>query len=50
MSEEIENLEDERDEAGPAGDGIERAPRGNPDRDDEAVEKGVETLERVKPY
>ena len=46
--------EDEKDlttEApGPTGDGIEQAPRGNPEPDQEAVEKGEENLERVKPY
>jgi hypothetical protein len=29
---------------------VEQAPRGNPDTDREAVEKGKDTLERVKPY
>lgn len=29
---------------------IEQAPRGNPETDQEAVDKGVEQLERVKPY
>jgi hypothetical protein len=32
------------------GEGIEQQPRGNPDPDSEAVEKGEENLSRVKPY
>lgn len=38
------------DAPGPVGEGIETKPRGNPDTDDEAVEKGEEALGRVKPY
>ena len=29
---------------------VEQQPRGNPDTDREAVDKGVDQLERVKPY
>jgi hypothetical protein len=32
------------------GEGIEQQPRGNPDPDPEAVEKGEDNLRRVKPY
>ena len=35
---------------GPTGDGIKDEPPGNPDTDQEAVEKGVDQLGRVKPY
>lgn len=39
---------DERDEDAAAG--ATNEPRGNPDVDQDAVEKGVDQLERVKPY
>jgi hypothetical protein len=29
---------------------VESEPRGNPDTDQEALDKGVDQLERVKPY
>lgn len=29
---------------------VEQHPRGNPETDQESVEKGVDQLERVKPY
>jgi hypothetical protein len=29
---------------------VEQAPRGNPDTDQEALDKGTDQLERVKPY
>jgi hypothetical protein len=41
---------DEPQGPGPVGDGITKEPRGNPEPDQEALEKGRETLERVKPY
>ncbi len=40
----------EVEKPGPTGDGIKQSPPGNPEPDQEAVEKGEETLERVKPY
>jgi hypothetical protein len=40
----------EREDAGPTTDGVQQEPRGNPETDSEAVDKGVEQLERVKPY
>lgn len=40
----------EREDPGPTGDGIQTEPRGNPDTDDEAVERGVDQLNRVQPY
>lgn len=48
MTDEEKDLD--TDAPGPTGDGIEQAPRGNPEPDPDAVEKGQETLERVKPY
>jgi hypothetical protein len=30
--------------------GIEQQPRGNPDADQDAVDKGEDVLDRVKPY
>ncbi len=48
MTDEEKDLD--KDAPGPTGAGIEQAPRGNPDTDDDAVEKGEENLERVKPY
>ncbi len=41
---------DEREDAGPTSEGIRQEPRGNPEPDQEAVEKGLEQLDRVKPY
>jgi hypothetical protein len=38
--------EDDRKDSKPADEGIETKPRGNPDTDQESVDK----LERVKPY
>ena len=40
----------DREDAGPTGDSVTQEPRGNPEPDQEAVEKGVDNLERVKPY
>ena len=40
----------EVEKPGPTGDGIKQAPRGNPDPDQDAVDRGQENLERVKPY
>jgi hypothetical protein len=39
-----------REDENPAGEGMKKRPPRNPDRDVEAVEKGVDQLERVKPY
>ena len=41
---------DERQDPGPTTDGVHQEPRGNPEADEEAVEKGLDNLERVKPY
>jgi hypothetical protein len=35
---------------GVQSDGVNQKPRGNPETDQEAVDKGVEQLDRVKPY
>ena len=43
------NFEDKQDPA-PESAGVEQKPRGNPDVDQDAVDKGLEQLERVKPY
>ena len=40
----------EREDPGPTSDGIETEPRGNPETDEESVDKGVDQLDRVKPY
>jgi hypothetical protein len=40
----------ESEKPGPVGDGIKTEPPGNPEPDAEAVEKGQDQLERVKPY
>ncbi len=40
----------EREDPGPTSEGIKTEPRGNPDVDADAVEKGMENLNRVKPY
>ena len=51
MSEEHETVDtDAEDKPGPVGEGIRTEPPGDPDVDDEAIKKGEETLERVKPY
>ena len=48
MSDDDQSIEPEHDTT--TGDGIEQSPRGNPEPDQEALEKGQESLERVKPY
>lgn len=48
MSEEIERTEDTEDT--PTTDGVHTEPRGNPEADQDAVDRGLEQLERVKPY
>lgn len=45
MSEDNEDVQRHDEQAG-----AENKPRGNPEADQEAVDKGEETLERVKPY
>ena len=40
----------ERQDPGPTSDGVRQEPRGNPEPDQEAVERGLDNLERVKPY
>lgn len=45
MSEENEDVKRHDEKAG-----AENKPRGNPEPDQEAVEKGRENLDRVKPY
>lgn len=51
MSEENNGPTDlEVEKPGPAGAGIKTSPPSNPESDQEAVDKGRETLERVKPY
>ncbi len=37
----------EREDPGPTGEGIETEPRGNPETDDDAVDQGVEKLNRL---
>ena len=48
MTDEEKDLD--KDAPGPVGDGIKTEPPGNPEPDQAALEKGQETLERVKPY
>lgn len=51
MDDEDQVPTDTQDDApGPVSEGIETKPRGNPEVDEEAVEKGEESLGRVKPY
>ena len=40
----------DREDPGPTTEGVHQEPRGNPEPDPEALEKGVENLDRVKPY
>jgi hypothetical protein len=49
MSNDEEQIEKTED-AGPTGEGVTNEPRGNPDVDQEALDKGLEQLDRVKPY
>ena len=50
MDEDDENRRDitERDEDAAAG--VNNEPRGNPDVDQDALDKGKDQMERVKPY
>lgn len=48
MSDDDQTTDPQHDTTTP--DGIENAPRGNPEPDRDAVDKGEENLERVKPY
>ena len=50
MSEREKTEGTEPQEREPVGEGVRQDPRGNPDIDQEALDKGRETLERVKPY
>lgn len=49
MSNDEEHIEN-TDDAGTATDGVTNEPRGNPEVDQDALDKGVEQLDRVKPY
>ncbi len=49
MTNDQERIEDTED-AGPTTEGVTNEPRGNPEVDQEALDKGLEQLDRVKPY
>lgn len=50
MSEEEKTETTESTDGGINPDGVTQEPPGNPDVDQEAVDKGLDQLERVKPY